>query len=514
MTCDINKIDSNVTGLSFAEEACLKDLPNMADDGYDPEWFPLEPNSYSDFGGTVTSVARNPINSSRQRKKGTITDLEASGGFNQDLTFYNTTRLLQGFMFADAREKKNTKPINGGAAIPITGVTAIDDTYAAASGLGTFLAGHIVMAEGFGIAANNGLKNVVSSTASTVVVSESLTDEASPPAAAKLSVVGFLLEAGEADITMNGDLVRLTCDTTDLSTLGLIAGEWIFVGGDAANSYFANNRGFARISVVNADYLEFDKVDWEPAAESGAAFTIQLYFGSVLKNESAANLIKRRSYHLERTLGQDANGTMSEYLTGAVPNELSINIPQADKVNCDFGFVACDHEVRTGTQGVKSGNRNTVEEGDAFNTSSNFNRIKIASVSDTDASVTPLFAFATDFTITINNNVSANKAVGVLGAFDTSAGTFEVGGSFTGYFADVSAVSAVRNNSSVTLDAIMVQNNTGFVIDLPLLTLGNGRLAVEQDQPITLPLDASAVESPFGHTLLIQYFPYLPNAAS
>ena len=46
-----------------------------------------------------------------------------------------------------------------------------------------------------------------------------------------------------------------------------------------------------------------------------------------------------------------------------------------------------------------------------------------------------------------------------------------------------------------------------------LLALGNGRLAVEQDQPITLPLDTSAAESKFGNTLLIQIFPYLPNSA-
>jgi hypothetical protein len=187
---------------------------------------------------------------------------------------------------------------------------------------------------------------------------------------------------------------------------------------------------------------------------------------------------------------------------------------QEDKVTVDLGFVACDVEHRTGAQGVKAGTRPTLAAEDAFNTASDFARIKLSSVSDTNAAPDPLFAFATDLSLSVKNGVSANKALGVLGAMDTSAGDFEVGGEITAYFASVQAVQAVRNNADITLDIIAVKDNAGLLFDIPLLSLGNGRLNVEKDQAITLPLETSAFESKFGHTLLVQSFDYLPTLAA
>lgn len=503
-----DKIDSNVTGLRYAEESSLKTLPVT------PVWYPLEPNSYSDFGGQIATVARNPINPSRQRKKGVTTDLDASGGFNQDLTFNNTTRLLQGFFFADMREKPTTAPLNGTAAV-MGAIAAADDDFTAASGIPTtFKSGHLVLASGFGVTANNGVKTVnATSTATALSVSDSLSDEASPPAAAKVEAVGFVLGSGTSAIAMNGDLVRLTDSGNGLNGWDLIEGEWIYLGDDTAGNRFANNMGFARIKTIAAGYLEFDKVSWTPEAETGTGKTIRVYFGNVLKNEDDPDDIVRRTYQLERTLGNDANGTMSEYLVGACANELTVNVAQADKVTIDLGFVAVDNEQRNGATGVKSGTRPALSPEDAYNTSSDFARIKLASVGD-DASVEPLFAYATELTLTIANNVTPNKAIGVLGAFDTSAGTFEVGGNLTAYFASIDAVQAVRDNADITLDMIMVKDNKGLLFDIPLLSLGDGRLGVEQDQAITLPLETTAAESEFGHTLLFQSFPYLPSIAS
>ena len=179
----------------------------------------------------------------------------------------------------------------------------------------------------------------------------------------------------------------------------------------------------------------------------------------------------------------------------------------------DLAFIATDNEQRDGATGVKSGTRPALAAGSAFNTSSDFARIKLALYDGTDAAADPLFAFATEMSITINNNASPNKAIGVLGAFDVSVGTFEVGGNMTAYFANIAAVQAVRNNEDVTLDVIMLKDNRALLFDLPLIALGDGRLAVEQDQAITLPLETNAAESDFGHTMLFESFSYLPDLA-
>jgi hypothetical protein len=580
--CPPKKIDSNITGLRFAKERCLGELPP------NPTWNGLEPNSYSDFGPTITTVARNPINPSRQRKKGLVTDLEAGGGFNQDLTISNTADLLQGFVFADARERGTTDSlvwgktlvndvdsaaktyafantdvsavavaaggagyrvgdvlnVSGGTAARaarayISGVSAsgavtavaVDDggVYAnlpanpAATTGGTgagatlnltggtltaFVPGDLVLAEGFTELANNGIKTVDSYAAGVITVDEALTDEV-PSIAASIKTIGHRFAVGALEIVLNGKLARLTdaAAAVDFTTFGFILGEWVFLDG------FANNVGPARISAVTADYIEFDKTDWVPVVEAETGVTVTLYYGIIIRNEGDPGLIKRTSYQLERTLGQDADGTMSEYLVGAVANEFTLNVAQADKVTVDMTFVGTDGEPRSGLEGLKTGTRPTLKVDDAFNTSSDFSRIKMAAVDETDSAPVPMFAFATDLTLTINNNASPNKAIGKLGAIDITAGTFEVGGSISAYFASQDAVKAVRNNADVTIDFFMVKNGQGILFDIPLLSLGNGRLEVEQDQAIKLPLDTSGAENKFGNTLTVMVFPYLPAVA-
>lgn len=498
-----NKIDSNSTGLAIAEEASLRTLPGS------PVWYEVEPNSYTDFGSEITTVARSTINPSRQSKKGVVVDLDASGGFSMDATNETMQRLAQGFLFADAHEKPATQPMNG-TAVAITKADGTNADYEAVSGLGVFVAGHLVKASGFGAAGNNGLKRVTTVASASLTVAETLTEEVAPPAAAKLEAVGFQGATGDLNLVVTSAAVTLTSAVLDFTTLALNVGEYVFVGGDATAAHFVNNAsGFARIKSISAHALVFDDTSWAPVSETGTGLTIQIFFGTFIRNEKASSLIKRRSYQLERQLGNDGNGIQSEILVGSIPNELTVNMPLAEKITADLSFVALDNEQRSGTVGIKAGTRVPAPVEDIFNTTSNLVRAKMAIGGTLNPS--SLFAYLQEVSITVNNNVTPNKALAVLGGFDASAGNFDVTGSVTAYFADVAAVAAVRNNADVGLNVIAANDNKGFVFDIPLVSLGGGKLNVEKDSPITIQLDANAAECEAGYTLATGYFNYIPD---
>lgn len=515
----VSKIDSNVTALRYAIEASNGVLPGS------PIWKYLEPNSYGDLGGNVTTVARNTINDGRQRKKGVVTDVEASANFEVDLTQASHDDLFRGFMYAAYREKAAI--VNATAATEISDVATATDTYTVITPQGsTFNDGDLMFASGFTNAGNNGLKNVASSTATTVVVSENLTDEAAPPLDAKMEMVGF--EFGTAEIDIDADTYTLprivrAAGVKDMTDFGINPGEFIFVGGDLTAEKFvtAANNGFARVRSVAADYIEIDKASAALVDETGTGLTIRLFFGKALKNEIAGT-IARETYQLERTLGAPddslSSELQSEYVIGAIPNEITFQIPAADKLITEMSFMGKDHETRSGSTGVKAGTRPTLVSGDAFNTSSDITRVRMSTVSSSDEFVAELFAFVMEASFTIRNNNTRNQAVGTVGAFEHTAGTFEVGGEITAYFNNVSALASIRANSDVTFDIIMAKNNAGIVFDLPLITLSGGLAQLEINEPIKLPISHEAAEatdivSTYNHTLMIVTFAYLPTAA-
>lgn len=502
-----NKIDSNETGLAIAKEVIGQ--PGVLPGG--PTWYNMEPNEYDDFGGEPTLLARRPINSSRQRKKGSIVDLAASGGFNQDFTNDNSQMLVSGFMYANFREKAKAEP---------TGVTATGYTVAS---LTPWVAGMIIIASGFTNAANNGRKIVTAATSGEVQVA-GLTVEAVPPAGASIRVVGYEGSAGDIDVDTSGDLPALTSTTTDFVALGIIPGEMIFVGGDSALQRFTNaaNNGIKRVRSVSANRLVLDKSDLAMINEASTSETVQLYLGRVVKNE-LANLIVRQSFQLERQMGApettQPSQIQAEYVLGAFPNELEMVIESADKINCNFSFVAITNDQRVSTVGLKPGTRAVTPESDAYNTSTDFSRIKLALVSNTNEAPAPLFAFITELTLNINNNVSLNKAVGYLGGFDATIGLFEVSAEINAYFTQIESVQAVRQNRDVTLDYFVAKENRGFAVDLPLVALGGGLSEVELDEPIMIPLESDAatavkIDPNFDHTLLWVFFDYLPDLAT
>jgi hypothetical protein len=509
----VTKIDSNVTETRFTEETSFGEVSGS------DVWKPLEPNSFSEAGAKFTKVARNPIAGDRQRRKAITVDQDVQFGFNSDLTQY-LQELFQGFFFADFRTK--TEFGGSGQLLTVNG----SNQFTAASGLGVFAANDLVMLRGgdLSLGNTNRLLRVTASAATTVTVAETLVAE-TLPSGAKLVKVGVQTAAGDIDVDASGALPALTSTTLDFTTLGLVEGEYIWIGGDSSGLRFAVNavnNCLARVDTIAANRLTLNKCSkGAMITETQAGQTVQIFFGRVLKNETTSSLIQRRTYQFERTLGAPDDASLSQiqsqYFTGAVANELTFNLKGADKITCDLKFVCGDQETRSGVTGVKAGTRPDIENAQAQNTSSDLKRVRLAAITQGNEAPTPLVAFIPEMTVTINNGVEPNKALATFGAFDMSAGDFSVSASMTGYFADIASIAAVENNSDVTLDVYEFSQNSGWVMDFPLLSLGDGSVQIVKDKPVMLPLSsdaASGIEAGFAdHTLLMVFYDYLPTLA-
>lgn len=498
----IEKQDSNNVGLFVTREASNRTLEA------NPVFVTREPNSFEDMGGEYTKVARRPFNPSRQRKKGGLVDLDASGGWNEDVTQNNMLDVIDAALFAAQRKKPNSSNV---------AATAATDDYTVTSSVG-FLVGSIVLAAGFAASANNGIHVLNGITDAThISTGDALTDEAAATGQT-VQVVGYQFPAADVVATLVGGTFVLTSAAIDPTTFGLIPGEWVFIGGQAAGNRLgaaAALTGYARLKEATADALIFDKTTFTAAGDDGADTTLQIFFGTVIRNEDDPDDIVKFTHTVERTLGRDDDGRQSEYIDGFVYSELTWNSPLSDKVNVDISGIGATHNTRTGLEGPLSadGDASIVAAlgEDFFNTSSNVYRIRMALLDEATLNPSPLFARVSEFSVAINNNVSGNKAQGTLGSFDTTAGSFDVDLECTAYFSHVAGIQSIPDNADVTFDAIYSKNNAAICLDLPLLSNGGGRLEVEMDAPIMIPLESPAAESSFGHTVAFSFLPYVPN---
>lgn len=544
----LDKIDSNVTGLSITPETTPGVVPSNA------QWVSMQPNSYGNLGGQLGKTARAPISQLRQNRKGVTTDLDAAGEFEQDITMYLWSELWPGLFLAN----KIKKPTDGGRFNPNSVASVAAGTLTLSANAddarfgGGFLSGHLVHSEFFGVAANNSgaaAREVTGVTGADLTIAGTAV-EASPPADAVIRAVGFQFGAGEAAmVRAAGEFPQLVITGgQDLTALGLNVGETIIIGGlNKANltdnavvptltRFDTNgNNGKFRIRSITATTLTFDLSDGgnngttEATAEAGGAKTIRIYFSDIVRNVASDNAaFNQQTYALERTLGapDDAATTeiQAETVDAAIWNGAGIEMPTADKMVISAEFLATNNTNFRGTTGnerpssLDGGSVVQVQESDAFNTTDNVPDIRIYTRSADPAAVVPaaFFAFVGDLTMNVSNNATPLKAIGRLGAFAVTAGNFTVANEMTAYFQTTTALQSVRDNDDVGMFAFMNQTlngrRAGMLIDQPFGSTTTDGLNVEADAAITVPLTFDAAVDPnFLFTMIIHEFWFLPN---
>jgi hypothetical protein len=503
----VESINSNATGLFAVEELVPGVTPA------NPVWVEKEPNSYANFGSELKTVTRQPINANRRQKKGTVVGFSAGAGYETDLTATNLREDMQGFFFADLRRK-----------LTAVATAATADGFTVASGGAAFVAGSLLAVSGSSIGANNGLKLVTAGSDADNIAVTGLTPVAGQ--AITVTRAGIRFAAGDASIDVAGPLPALVTTAFDLTGLGLIPGEIVYLGGDdVANTFGSDAKGWCRVKSVAAHSIVFDKTDFLFSASPGTGKSIELYFGSVIRDEDAI-LQKTRTYSIMRQAGRpdlDApNAIQAEVITRCVANSLKLTVPEEDKITAALTYMGADSKYYDDVVTQIPGSTYVgIEESDAINSTGDMKRAVMAVYpkNNDNSAPNPLFAVFSEYDLTLDNQIKENKAVTRMGTFVLSPGNFKFSGSFTGYFVTVAAMQAVRDNADVTFMMAAFKANKGIALDIPMLSLSSKGLDVKINEPVMIPIDSEAstgrkYDANMPHTALMVFYDYLPDVAN
>lgn len=431
--------------------------------------------------GVTFKYAINNIRSEEIRADRLTADLiqvgaRVNGGFGYELSYGALDDEIESAMF----NSWVTMPVilNLTSDSSITGVTDSSDTFTVASGGASFKAGHLLRTSGFTNAANNGLFKVSSSSGTTVVVAgtPTLTDEAAPPAGARLKVVGFEGASGDITATSTG----LGSTALDFTTLGLAVGQWIKIGGGSAGTQFATAalNGFARITAIAATALTLDNRPTGWTTDSGASKTIRVWTGDYIRIGTTQ---KSLSYE-EGFLGQ----AVPNYavFSGVVVNQWVMNIEAGAIVGGNFDMLGKVESVSTTSL---DSTPTEAPSNDIMNAVSNVARL----VEGGSIIASPNYARRLNFTL--NNNLRERMAISNLGLVSIGTGDADITGSIMTYFGDATIYNKYVAGTASSLFTIAAKDNKAYVFNFPRVKFTDGDKAASarnQDVMVELPFQA------------------------
>lgn len=501
----MGRVLTNNTALQYAQESAIGVLPGS------PVWKLLEPNSINAFGSEITTTPRSPISKTRQRRKGTTTDLDSSVEYEADATMDSIRDFMEAFVFATVQSGTIIVRLKSGVDSLAAVNTGNKFTHSALSA--ALAEGTLLKTRGFTTAGNNGYHRVTSGgdTTNTPVIGSGLSDETpNTQANAHLEVCGFRF----TDLTWTDTTKTIGSAGTDLTTLGLSVGQFVRVG-DGTDD-FGNGAAYGRIVSIAAGAIVLDKVtNVGTGTLSGggdeSADTVAVLYGQFIKNVATDDsAYVERSFHVEASY-PDLGGAGTpkyEYAKGNMCNQMALALPLSDKAGINFGFVGTDTELPTTSRKSGANAPQNPVGTEALNTSADIVRLRVTKIDET--------GLTTDFknvTLTLGNNVSPEKVLGVLGARYMNAGNFDVDLEGEIVFTESAVIDAIRNNETVTMELGIENDDGGVWFDLPAMTLGNGARSFPVNESVLASLSGQAFSDPtLGTSIGVSFFPHLPAA--
>ena len=487
-------------------------------------WFDVERNVLNSFGATIETVAREPISPQRQRRKGTVVDLNSGLEFETDLTVSAFRDFVEGFVFVTGINTDVTEIATTEAATTLDEYSVAALTVAQADKMEVDT---LIYVTGFTDAANNGLKIVdadIASAATKITVVENLVDEVTDAVLsfaghqfAAADVVSWAWDAGALQGTLT-----LTGVVAELQALGLTVGQRVHVGSPDGSGGVTNAFedaaphdifGYARVrSFSGADDIVFDKVDATlQTTDAAIATAVDLLFGEFIRNVPVDD-----SEFLERTFQFEAEfpdlasvgNSEFQYAKGNLCNTLAFTLPLTDKAGLTIGFLGTDTDdpVVAGSRKSGASTATAPDKTEAYNTSSDIATLRITDTDETGLS--------TDFkslTLTLSNNVSPEKVLGQLGAKFMNYGNFNVDIEAQLLFTDANVVDRIRANATVTMDFVVENSDGAIHVDIPSMTMGGGGRDFPVNESVLINVSGQAfVDSTFNTSIGISIFPVVP----
>lgn len=465
--------------------------------------FKTQRQTGSPLNANPQTIQSNEIREDRQLTDLILVGMQAGGDIAAELSFETHDDDLEEALQGTWANKPYIENLVADTQISDVSTT----TLTVAATLGTpFKAGMVCLLEGFGTEANNKLARVSSSSSTTIVFPAStFSAEGTVPLGASIRAVGFQGASADLVATVTGGNA-LTSTALDFTTLDIEKGDWLYIGDGTAGNSFAGtpaNNGWVRVgSTPTAQRIDLDVVPSGWAADAGTGKTLIVFFGDRLRNASV-----QRSNTFERQY-LNHSPVSYEYFTGQMLNVLTMQFDLQAVIKLTKSYIGKEGSIETSR--VAGATDLDAPTNDIMNTTSDVADISM------DGSIIDGPNFVNGATLTINNNLRQQNAIGHLGAVGIGNGEFNVSlSAFSTYFGSPAIYQKLLNGTDFSFNTLLQSpstNNESYMIDLPKLEMQSGAPSVTgKNADVMLTGAAQALYDPdLGYTIGINRYWFLP----
>lgn len=364
-----------------------------------------------------------------------------------------------------------------------------------------FVASELYLWAGLGVAGNNGVfKCTTGGATAPVFAGSGITDEAVPPAAARIKCVGFQGASGDITATASG----LASTALDFTTIpGIAAGKWLKIDSTTSAMGFATAalNDWLFITAVTAHAITCSNLPSGWTTDAGTGKTIKVYFGDQVKNGTTM-------------IGQSIEKGFLGMVTpvyilqpGCVASQYAMNWTAKQKITGSVTFM-----------GMTGASQGTVTQDASVDATTSLTSYPIMAcgqnvgrVGEAGATLASL-NFVKSLTLQIDNTITPIEAVHTVGAAGLTLHSMKVTGTLETYFGDNSLLAKFFAGTITSLNVRTVGNSRAVILTLPQITYNaNGSPnAGGMDQDVMLPLGwkASKEETVTNAMVLMDRFEF------